>query len=563
MRIFSYLFLSIFVLHVVFPSIINHHKSAAALPLSTDSRWIVDESGQRVKLSCVNWVTHLEAMVAEGLSKQPVDVISKRILGMGFNCVRLTWPLFLFTNDSLATLTVRQSFQNLGLLESIAGLQANNPSIVDLPLIKAYQVVVSSLDNNKVMIILDNHISKAGWCCSDFDGNGFFGDKYFNPELWLMGLNRVATMFNGTTNVIAMSLRNELRGPKQNPKDWYRYMQKGAEVVHSANPDILVILSGLDYDRDFSFLLNQPVNLTFTGKLVFEVHWYGFSDGSAWKNGNPNQVCGRAVKNMMNKAGGFLLDQGYPLFISEFGVDQRGTNVNDNRYLNCFMGWAAEYDLDWALWSLVGSYYLREGVIGVEEVYGMFDWNWCEIRNSSFLRRISPLQSPFQGPGISNGRPHKIIFHPATGLCLNRGSLFGPLKLGPCSESEAWSYTPQKVLTIKGTYYCLEADELGQPAKLSIFCSNANSKWEAISDSKMHLSSKLDNGSAVCLDVDSNNYVVTNNCKCLNTDSMCDPGSQWFKIVNSTRSTTTTTKSFLALSRQYGSNFLIDPLGLI
>lgn len=174
-------------------------------------------------------------------------------------------------------------------------------------------------------------------------------------------------------------------------------MQKGAEVVHSANPDILVILSGLDYDRDFSFLLKQPVNVTFTGKLVFEAHWYGFSDGSAWKNGNPNQVCGRAVNNMMNKAGGFLLDQGYPLFISEFGVDQRGTNVNDNRYMNCFMGWAAEYDLDWALWSLVGSYYLREGVVGLEEVYGMFDWNWCEIRNSSFLRRISPLQSPFQG----------------------------------------------------------------------------------------------------------------------------------------------------------------------
>lgn len=82
---------------------------------------------------------------------------------------------------------------------------------------------MSSLDNNKVMIILDNHISKPGWCCSNFDGNGFFGDKYFNPELWLMGLNRVATIFMGTTNVVGMSLRNELRGPKQNPKDWYRY----------------------------------------------------------------------------------------------------------------------------------------------------------------------------------------------------------------------------------------------------------------------------------------------------------------------------------------------------
>lgn len=142
MRSFSYSFLStLIILHVVFHSSITcHHNSVAALPLSTDSRWIVNESGQRVKLSCVNWVTHLETMLAEGLSKQAMDVISKQILNMGFNCVRLTWPLFLFTNDSLANLTVRKSFQNLGLLESIAGIQANNPSIIDLPLINAYQV---------------------------------------------------------------------------------------------------------------------------------------------------------------------------------------------------------------------------------------------------------------------------------------------------------------------------------------------------------------------------------------------------------------------------------------
>ncbi|MCE0481305.1 hypothetical protein HAX54_038960 [Datura stramonium] len=113
--------------------------------LYTNSRWIVNEGGQRVKLSCVNWVSHLEVMVAEGLSKQPVDTISKSISDMGFNCVRLTWPLFLFTNDSLS-LTVRQSFNNLGLVESVAGLQANNPSILDLSLLHAYQAVVASLE---------------------------------------------------------------------------------------------------------------------------------------------------------------------------------------------------------------------------------------------------------------------------------------------------------------------------------------------------------------------------------------------------------------------------------
>lgn len=175
-----------------------------------------------------------------------------------------------------------------------------------------------------------------------------------------------------------------------------RYMQQGAEAVHAANPDVLVILSGLSYDLDLTFLKNRPVKLSFSGKLVFEVHWYGFTDGQAWVSGNPNQVCAQVVTNMMRRSG-FLLDQGYPLFVSEFGADLRGTNVNDNRYLNCFLGWAAELDLDWAYWALVGSYYLREGVVGLNEYYGLYNWNWSEIRNSSFLQRISAIQSPLRG----------------------------------------------------------------------------------------------------------------------------------------------------------------------
>ncbi|KAK8602070.1 hypothetical protein V6N13_058268 [Hibiscus sabdariffa] len=395
-----------------------------SLPLSTNSRWIVNDRGLRVKLACVNWASHMEPVLAEGLSKQPMDTIAKRIVSMGFNCVRFTWPLYLITNDSLASLTVRQSFQRLDLLESIAGIEANNPSIIDVSLIKAFQTVVSSLGENNVMVILDNHISKPGWCCSNLDDNGFFGDKYFNPDLWITGLTRMATLFNGVTNVVGMSLRNEPRGPKQNVNDWYKYMPKGAEAVHKANPDVLVILSGLSFDRDLSFIQDQRVKLTFSGKLVYEAHWYGFSDGqTTWLDDNPNEVCGRVATYMM-RTSGYLVDQGYPLFIGEFGIDQSGSNVNGNRYMSCFLGVAAELDLDWALWTLVGSYYTRGGVVGLNEHYGAMDYNWCGARNSSFIQRISSLQSPFRGPGLSEAKPHKVIYHPLTGLCHKK--IIGP-----------------------------------------------------------------------------------------------------------------------------------------
>ena len=125
---------------IIFSSVISQSKPVVALTLHTNSRWIVNEAGQRVKLACVNWVSHMEPMVAEGLNKQPLDAISKRIVSMGFNCVRLTWPIYLVTNESLASLTVRQSFQRVGLSQYIAGIQAKNPSIIDVSLIKAFQV---------------------------------------------------------------------------------------------------------------------------------------------------------------------------------------------------------------------------------------------------------------------------------------------------------------------------------------------------------------------------------------------------------------------------------------
>lgn len=74
------------------------------------------------------------------------------------------------------------------------------------------------------MVILDNHVTRPGWCCSNTDGNGFFGDQYFKPEEWVHGLTIMASLFRGVSNVVGMSLRNELRGPNQNVDLWYKYV---------------------------------------------------------------------------------------------------------------------------------------------------------------------------------------------------------------------------------------------------------------------------------------------------------------------------------------------------
>lgn len=76
-------------------------------------------------------------------------------------------------------------------------------------------------------------------------------------------------------------------------------MQRGAEAVHEANKNVIVIMSGLNFDTDLTFLINQTVNLSFQGKHAFEVHWYSFSNPGEWKSGNPKQVCRCIAGNVM------------------------------------------------------------------------------------------------------------------------------------------------------------------------------------------------------------------------------------------------------------------------
>ncbi|CAA7051585.1 unnamed protein product [Microthlaspi erraticum] len=378
------------------------------------------------------------------------------------------------------------------------------------------------------MVILDNHLTKPGWCCSNNDLDAFFGYPQFDALVWVKGLSKMATLFRNATNVVGMSLRNEPRGSRDYDL-WFRFMPQGAEAVHAANPNVLVILSGIDFDTNLSFLRDRFFNVSFTEKLVFELHWYSFSDGGgAWENHNSNDFCAKITEKVTHN-GGFLIGRGFPLILSEFGTEERGVDVNGNRYMNCLVAWAAENDLDWAVWELTGGYYLRTGQSDMAETYGVLDSNCKDVRNASFLQKLSGIQYPFRGPGL---RTKNVLIHPSSGLCVtnNPSDNVPALRLGPCPKSEPSTFNPQEgILWINKM--CVEAPNVvGQKVKLGV--GTKCSKLGQISATKMHLSFTTSNGLLLCLDVDErDNSVVANPCKCLTMDVSCDPASQWFKVI--------------------------------
>lgn len=173
-----------------------------SLPLSTNGRWIVDsQNGQRVKLHCINWPSHLEPMLAEGLHARPIKEIVSEIANQGFNCVRLTWATYMFTRPTYGQAIVGETFELLKLFELKAGIEKNNPQFLNVTHIQAYDNVVDEIGEQGLMVDVDNHVSKPTWCCSDNDGNGFFGDTYNDGKEWLRGVSTVAKHFKGKSHV--------------------------------------------------------------------------------------------------------------------------------------------------------------------------------------------------------------------------------------------------------------------------------------------------------------------------------------------------------------------------
>ncbi|KAH6825042.1 hypothetical protein C2S53_006959 [Perilla frutescens var. hirtella] len=504
--------------------------------LSTNSRWIVDDAtGNRVKLSCVNWVSHLEPMIAEGLEKKPLNYIAKEIAALGFNCVRFTWPTYMFTRPDYGSLTVSNSLDIYNLSTAKAGIAQNNPQFLNMNVVELHKVVVDELGKNNLMVVLDNHVSIPGWCCGADNGNGFFGDANFNPQEWLQGLAAVARAYKANPAVVGISMRNELRGKRQNVADWYKFMQDGANTIHRENPDFLVIVSGLSFDTNLGFLKSKPLEVNIGKKLVYEAHWYTFGIPAQKWVAQTNNLCALITKRARDNYL-FLTEAGnnsFPLFLSEFGVNLRGVNEADKRYIGCLLAAVAETDIDWAYWTLQGSYILRQGKLNLEETYGVLDLNWDRPRNPAFLDRLQ-LVTQMNQDFKSKLATYYKMFHPLSGQCVQIEE--GIVVVANCKNASRWDqHEDGGPIKLAGSPQCLGIAGDGATVRVSEDCS---SKWKFVSSCGLHLGAQDDKGNYLCLERNaSDSKLVTKKCLCVG-DNLVDlptcpdnPERQWFKLV--------------------------------
>ncbi|KAL3468115.1 glycoside hydrolase superfamily [Aspergillus heterothallicus] len=369
-------------------------------PFSVSGRWILDSNGDPFTYAGANWPGAGEAMIPEGLQYASVSSTLSKIKSIGMNSIRLTFPIELVDDiyEKGQDTTILDSLINaLGAENGTAvfnQITTHNPSITSTSTrLDAYDLVASECNTQGIYVELDNHISKAMWCCSTTDGNAWFGDTYFDVENWKRGLAYMASHAAAWPAFTALGLRNELRQPAAENtaypytwETWYAQMTDAAARVHAANPDALIFLSGLNYDTTLSPIptgadlgSGTRFNLSsfgFADKLVLELHNYQTGATScadlsgALYNGGFNALDddNEDVVNVM------------PVVLTEFGFAQDETTW-ESVYASCIRSWVPGQQAGWIVWTISGSYYIRSGGQDYDDTWGILDHTWSDWRN--------------------------------------------------------------------------------------------------------------------------------------------------------------------------------------
>lgn len=289
--------------------------------------------------------------------------------------------------------------------------------------------MAAELAANEIYIVLDNHMSQGAWCCNTEDGNSWWGDTYFSPANWTRGLAYMADHVSPTrprmnicvkvprsamytdnlpqasswTALTSLSLRNEVRRPDNNAtlqetynwETWYKYVKEGAAAVSTANPDPLVILSGLDFDTFLTPVVRRtaltPGTEIFSrddfaaDKVVLELHTYANNVADCASLTSSLYTNGFQTLNMTADV------EHFPLLLTEWGFAQDGATYL-KPYTQCLAEYLPEQKAGWMIWVIAGSYYIRSGTQDYEETWGLLSHDWTNWRDPLFVNStLAPM----------------------------------------------------------------------------------------------------------------------------------------------------------------------------
>lgn|GEM_PF-351239 len=320
-----------------------------AVPLHTEGRWIKDAAGKNVILSGFNWSGgEGPDMVPAGLDKGDVRAIARGIRANGFTSVRLVWSNQLVEDNPVIA----------------PALLAANPQLVGKTALEVLDAVVDALAAEGVLVILNNHISDARWCCQIDDGNTLWYNDAYPETAWLADWRAIAARYRDRPAVIGADLRNEPRlgamwGDQMGAdQDWPSAAERGGEAVLAEAPDWLIFVEGVAFGRILQDAGTRPIQLSVPGRLVYSSHDYPWSQ----RNGLDSEVSSyEELRDSCDRLWGYLLEEGKPttapVWLGEMGTCNDCWNDGGaaQRWMEAITRYLKERQVGWSWWTLNSS----------------------------------------------------------------------------------------------------------------------------------------------------------------------------------------------------------------
>lgn len=388
-------------------------------PFKTDGLRIIDSSGKPFVYAGINWPGEGEVMIPEGLQYSSIADVVAKIKSLGMNSVRMGWATEMIDDilDNGGDVTIANALGRVLGPENattiLGQIVEHNPAFsAKTTRLQVWDAVAAEIHKQQLHLIVNNHISKALWCCSSTDGNGWFGDTYFDVRKWKRSLNYMA--HHARKNwpaATALSLRNELRevvNPIVNATYgwslWYDEMTSAAAGIHAANPDALIFFSGLNYDHELNpITAGQPLSdsdnrrfnisdFDYADKIVFELHSY---DNWMTNCTHFHSLLYSRGFNALDVSRTSTARNVAPVILTEFGFAQNGTNYQDV-YAQCIQDFVTgenrraeaariEGSIGWLQWTIGGSYYIRQGIQDFDDWWAVLNHDWSDWRNTTVL----------------------------------------------------------------------------------------------------------------------------------------------------------------------------------
>jgi endoglucanase len=348
-------------------------------PLHTSGGEILDAAGHVVRLTSVNWYGFDEKeYVVGGLDHAPLREIIREIRSIGVNSVRLPWA-----NETLERDPVVADYA-VGANPQFRGKQAMD--IMD--------AVIAALARAHIMVILDDHVSSADWCCKENDGNGLWYTADYPEAQWLADWQTIVRRYKNQPWVVGADLRNELRGGAQwagsDPKlDWHAAAERGGNAVLGANPDLLIIVEGPHYSTDFTGFAEHPVMLNVVNRLVYSPHFYASGQGTFQSYDELKRADDALLAPLLNA------ENGAAVWVGEFGSCQTLDCDGNSTWFLWFAQYLKENNLSWSYWPLNGTQSSGQGrKYDTPEHYGLLSPDYRHIAAPKIVELLRAMEAP-------------------------------------------------------------------------------------------------------------------------------------------------------------------------